>query len=167
MFRWRPYRVECTGSLSTSEVKRLRARIVLGWGTAWEVLRVLPAFYHWPCALLACIDSKWHCTEDYSSFRVTKATDNMSTLCGAVATRQSILVKLKTAFLHFYTTSFATSKKQNDKSSFVSLKGLLRRQVCKDDETSRRPEQAQNHLPREKLMWQANLQLEAYQLSHW
>ena len=44
--RWRPYRVECTGSLSTSEVKRRRARLVLGWGTAWEDLRVLSAFAH-------------------------------------------------------------------------------------------------------------------------
>ena len=43
--RWRPYRVECTGSLPTSEVKRRRARLVLGWGTAREDLRVLPAFY--------------------------------------------------------------------------------------------------------------------------
>ena len=43
-FCWRPYQVECTGSLSTSEVKRLRARLVLGWGTAWEDLRVLSAF---------------------------------------------------------------------------------------------------------------------------
>ena len=42
--RWRPYRVECTGSLPTSEVKRRRARLVLGWGTAWEDLRVLTAF---------------------------------------------------------------------------------------------------------------------------
>ena len=42
--RWRPYRVECTGSLLTSEVKRRRARLVLGWGTAWEDLRVLSAF---------------------------------------------------------------------------------------------------------------------------
>ena len=41
--RWRPYRVECTGSLPTSEVKRRRARLVLGWGTAREDLRVLPA----------------------------------------------------------------------------------------------------------------------------
>ena len=41
---WRPYRVECTGSLPTSEVKRRRARLVLGWGTAREDLRVLPAF---------------------------------------------------------------------------------------------------------------------------
>ena len=41
---WRPYHVECTGSLLTSEVKRHRARLVLGWGTAWEDLRVLPAF---------------------------------------------------------------------------------------------------------------------------
>ena len=40
----RPYRVECTGSLPNSEVKRRRARIVPGWGTAWEVLRVLLAF---------------------------------------------------------------------------------------------------------------------------
>ena len=41
---WRPYRVECTGSPPTSEVKRRRARLVLGWGTAWEDLRVLSAF---------------------------------------------------------------------------------------------------------------------------
>ena len=40
----RPYRVECTGSLSTSEFKQHRARLVLGWGTAWEDLRVLSAF---------------------------------------------------------------------------------------------------------------------------
>jgi len=33
MARWRPYRVECTGSLPNSEVKRRRARLVLGWGT--------------------------------------------------------------------------------------------------------------------------------------
>ena len=43
--RWRPYRVECTGSLSTSKVKRHRARLVLGWGTAWEHLRVLSAYW--------------------------------------------------------------------------------------------------------------------------
>ena len=41
---WRPYHVECTGSLLTSEVKRHRARLVLGWGTAREDLRVLSAF---------------------------------------------------------------------------------------------------------------------------
>ena len=40
----RPYRVECTGSLPNSEVKRRRARLVLGWGTAREHLRVLSAF---------------------------------------------------------------------------------------------------------------------------
>ena len=44
LFRWRPYRVECTGSLLTSEVKRHRARSVLGWGAAWEAFRVLSAF---------------------------------------------------------------------------------------------------------------------------
>ena len=44
--RWRPYRVERTGSLPTSEVKRRRARLVLGWGgAAREDLRVLPAFW--------------------------------------------------------------------------------------------------------------------------
>ena len=43
--RWRPYRVEHTGSLLTSEVKRHRARLVLGWGTAREDLRVLPALH--------------------------------------------------------------------------------------------------------------------------
>jgi hypothetical protein len=50
--RWRPYRVECTGSLPTSEVKRRRARLVLGWGTAREDLRVLPAFR--ACIVASC-----------------------------------------------------------------------------------------------------------------
>ena len=48
VLRRRPYRVECTGSLPTSEVKRRRARLVLGWGTAREDLRVLTAFSS-PC----------------------------------------------------------------------------------------------------------------------
>ena len=39
----RPYRDERTGSFSTSEGKRHRARLVLGWGTAREVFRVLSA----------------------------------------------------------------------------------------------------------------------------
>ena len=43
--RWRPYRNEYTGSLQNSEVNRCRARIVLRWGTAREVLRVLPALF--------------------------------------------------------------------------------------------------------------------------
>ena len=42
--RWRLYRVECTGSLPTSEAKQRRARLALGWGTARQDLRVLPAF---------------------------------------------------------------------------------------------------------------------------
>ena len=51
--RRRPYRVECTGSLLTSEVKQRRAWSVLGWGTAWEDLRVLSAFsFHTPCTLM-------------------------------------------------------------------------------------------------------------------
>ena len=58
--RRRPYRVECTGSLLTSEVKQHRARLVLGWGTAWEDLRVLSAFlpgfvHHDPGYGLGCI----------------------------------------------------------------------------------------------------------------
>ena len=35
--RCRPYHVECTGSLLTSEVKRHRARLVLGRGTAQPI----------------------------------------------------------------------------------------------------------------------------------
>jgi hypothetical protein len=42
--RQRPYRDECTGSLSNSEVNRRRAWSVLGWVTAWEALWVLLAF---------------------------------------------------------------------------------------------------------------------------
>ena len=58
--RRRPYRVECTGSLSTSEVKRRRARSVLGWGTAREDLRVLSAF-HVTC-YLQFFQEPDHCT---------------------------------------------------------------------------------------------------------
>ena len=42
--RCRPYRVEHTGYLLTSEGKRRRARLVLGWGTLWEDRGVLSAF---------------------------------------------------------------------------------------------------------------------------
>ena len=37
--------MECTGSLPNSEVKPRKARIVLGWVTAREVLRVLLTFF--------------------------------------------------------------------------------------------------------------------------
>ena len=58
----RPYRVECTGSLSTSEVKQHRARLVLGWGSAWEDLRVLSAYFYLagcstPVPCLECADA--------------------------------------------------------------------------------------------------------------
>ena len=45
-FRQRPYFVEYTRSHPNSEVKRRKARSVLGWGTAREALRVLLAFYN-------------------------------------------------------------------------------------------------------------------------
>ena len=35
-FRLRPYHVENTGSRPITEVKQRRARLVLGWLTAWE-----------------------------------------------------------------------------------------------------------------------------------
>ena len=44
VFRQRPYSVEYTRSHPNSEVKRRKARSVLGWGTAREALRVLLAF---------------------------------------------------------------------------------------------------------------------------
>ena len=34
----------------TSEIKRRRARLLLGWGTAWEDLGVLSAVADWPMA---------------------------------------------------------------------------------------------------------------------
>ena len=40
----RPYCAESTRSHPNSEVKLRKARSVLGWGTAWEALRVLLAF---------------------------------------------------------------------------------------------------------------------------
>ena len=43
--RQRPYFVEYTRSHPNSEVKRRKARSVLGWGTAWEALWVLLASF--------------------------------------------------------------------------------------------------------------------------
>ena len=40
----RPYCAESTRSHPNSEVKLRKARSVLGWGTAWEALRVPLAF---------------------------------------------------------------------------------------------------------------------------
>jgi hypothetical protein len=42
--RQRPRRTECSESPVTSEAKRRKVRFALGWGTAWEVLRVLSSF---------------------------------------------------------------------------------------------------------------------------
>ena len=42
--RCRPYSAEYTGSHLNSEVKQWKARLVLGWGTPRELLRVLTAF---------------------------------------------------------------------------------------------------------------------------
>ena len=43
--RQRPYFVEYARSHLNPEAKRRKARSVLGWGTAWEALRVLLAFF--------------------------------------------------------------------------------------------------------------------------
>ena len=53
--RQRPYCVEYTRSHPNSEVKRRKARSVLGWGTAWEVLRVPLAFFFLLGASFECL----------------------------------------------------------------------------------------------------------------
>ena len=57
-FAFFAFLAECTGFLLTSEVKRHRARLVLGWGTAWEDLRVLSAFTTLPksCSKVSILD---------------------------------------------------------------------------------------------------------------
>ena len=40
--RMRSYQLTCTGSHQNSEVKRVWARVVLGWVTSWEVLVLHP-----------------------------------------------------------------------------------------------------------------------------
>ena len=75
--RWRPYRVECTGSLPTSEDKRRRARLVLGWGTAREDLRVLPAFFVSNLVILPLNGTHTHThththTQAHTPFSITK-----------------------------------------------------------------------------------------------
>ena len=48
----RPYFADCTGPHPNSEVKRRKARSVLGWGTAWEALRVPLTFS--PYSVVLC-----------------------------------------------------------------------------------------------------------------
>ena len=43
--RQRPYHVESTGSRPITEVKQRRARLVLGWVTAWEHRVLLATFF--------------------------------------------------------------------------------------------------------------------------
>ena len=64
-FCQRPYCDEHTRSHPNSEVKHRKARSVLGWGTAWEVLRVLLAF----CARL--LDSSVKIALESSSYNST------------------------------------------------------------------------------------------------
>ena len=44
-YRQRPYHVESTGSRPIPEVKQRRARLVLGWVTAWEHRVSLATFF--------------------------------------------------------------------------------------------------------------------------
>ena len=46
--RQRPYHVESTGSRPITEVKQRRARLVLGWVTAWEHRVLLATFFFSP-----------------------------------------------------------------------------------------------------------------------
>ena len=46
--RQRPYHVENTGSRPITEVKQRRARLVLGWVTAWEHRVLLAIFFLFP-----------------------------------------------------------------------------------------------------------------------
>ena len=50
----RPYHVENTGSRPITEVKQRRARLVLGWVTAWEylVLQTFFSFFFFPFSWL-------------------------------------------------------------------------------------------------------------------
>ena len=43
--RQQPYHVESTGSRPITEVKQRRARLVLGWVTAWEHRVLLATFF--------------------------------------------------------------------------------------------------------------------------
>ena len=58
--RQRPYHVESTGSRPITEVKQRRARLVLGWVTAWEP-RVLLASHFAPFPKLYSALLQWIC----------------------------------------------------------------------------------------------------------
>ena len=50
--RQRPYHVEYTSSRSITEVKQRRARLVLGWETAWEHWVLLVFFFFFTFQIL-------------------------------------------------------------------------------------------------------------------
>ena len=75
--RQRPYHVESTGSRPITEIKQRRARLVLGWVTAWEH-RVLLASMFWPFFLFSffvvvvsdvspSVQTAWQCDVFFSS----------------------------------------------------------------------------------------------------
>ena len=79
-FRQRPYFVEYTRSHPNSEVKRRKARSVLGWGTAREALRVLLAFLtfefvHRICAIFCETGGAAHSEQDRRWFDWPKHHD--------------------------------------------------------------------------------------------
>ena len=85
----RPYRVECTGSLPNSEVKRHRARLVLGWGTAWEDLRVLSAFSFFLLPCKYTLSTPKRCRLHHMFFLRAPATNERILLFSACNTRNT------------------------------------------------------------------------------
>ena len=88
--RRRPYLVEYTGSLLTSEVKLPRAWLVLGWGTAWEHLQVLSAF-----SLFGAAARKGQAVEGSRGRGQGHATSYVHVLCGPPAVARHRCVQRK------------------------------------------------------------------------
>ena len=67
----RPNLVECTGTLPTSEVKRRRARLILGWGTAQEDQSAASVFafaFSLPVCVYLCVCVNSCADDSYISF---------------------------------------------------------------------------------------------------
>ena len=120
-YRRRPYRVEYTGSLLTSEVKRRRARLVLGWGTAREDLRVLSAFCNRRLSASAAREPPSDRGYKQASWPGTKAASRVLGWSPPQALRKQRLMMMKTTTQMMMMDDYEDDEDNNNANSAIVM----------------------------------------------